>query len=188
MSKPAGGRVLRPEPETSSGALLRQPIAGRSRRVLLRAPDHRGPEPTDALTMHEDRWAYCSAGKSESHDWQPTGAYPSRTSRDSRSVIRAAASIPKSARRPTSVRQQLRAVLIPPTLIASVYGCQASSRNEGVLDVTTPPAGWSPWPAARAHWGRWGGLSERSLRTTSLNATCGGLCVAATFQLTDAEQ
>jgi len=23
--------------------------------------------------MHEDRWAYCSAGKSESHDWQPTG-------------------------------------------------------------------------------------------------------------------
>ena len=73
MSKPAGGRVLRPEPETSSGALLRQPIAGRSRRVLLRAPDHQGPEPTDALTMHEDRWAYCSAGKSESHDWQPTG-------------------------------------------------------------------------------------------------------------------
>ena len=27
-----------------------------------------------------------------------------------------------------------------------------------VLDVTTPPAGWSPGPAARAHWGRWGGL------------------------------
>src|SRR5438477_8111863 len=25
-------------------------------------------------------------------------------------------------------------------------------------EVTTPPAGWSPWPAARAHWGRWGGL------------------------------
>ena len=36
-------------------------------------PDHQGPEPTDALTMHEERWAYCSAGKSESHDWQPTG-------------------------------------------------------------------------------------------------------------------
>ena len=56
------------------------------------------------------------------------------------------------------------------------------------LDVTTPPAGWSPWPAARAHWGRWGGLLEASLRTTSLNATCAGQCVAATFQLTAAQQ
>src|SRR5207302_1609438 len=62
-------------------------------------------------------------------------------------------------------------------------------RPDGLgLDVTTPPAGWSPWPAARAHWGRWGGLLEASLRTTSLNATRGGLCVAATFQLTAAEE
>src|SRR5438034_3974214 len=29
---------------------------------------------------------------------------------------------------------------------------------------------------------------EASLRTTSLNATCGGLCVAATFQLTAGPQ
>jgi hypothetical protein len=36
-------------------------------------PDHVGPEPNDALTMHEDRWAYCSAGRSEPHDWRPTG-------------------------------------------------------------------------------------------------------------------
>src|SRR5437660_360160 len=57
-----------------------------------------------------------------------------------------------------------------------------------LLEVTTPPAGWSPWPAARAHWGRWGGLLEASLRTTSLNATCGGPCVAAPCQLTNAAQ
>jgi len=63
-----------------------------------------------------------------------------------------------------------------------------TSPIELVLEVTTPPAGWSPGPAARAHWGRWGGLLEASFRTTSLNATCGGLCVAATCQLASAEQ
>jgi len=35
--------------------------------------DHQRPEPNDALTMHEDRWAYCPAAKSERHDWRPTG-------------------------------------------------------------------------------------------------------------------
>ncbi len=37
--------------------------------------EHQGSEPNDALTMHEDRWAYCSAGASEHHDWRsmPTG-------------------------------------------------------------------------------------------------------------------
>jgi hypothetical protein len=33
--------------------------------------DHQGSEPDDALTMHEDRWAYCSGGAGEPHDWQP---------------------------------------------------------------------------------------------------------------------
>jgi hypothetical protein len=36
-------------------------------------PEHQGPEPNDALTMHDERWAYCPAAKSEPHDWQPTG-------------------------------------------------------------------------------------------------------------------
>ncbi|HYV22821.1 MAG TPA: hypothetical protein VEN31_09230 [Candidatus Bathyarchaeia archaeon] len=36
-------------------------------------PDHQGPEPTDALTMHEDRWAYCARGKGDAHDWRATG-------------------------------------------------------------------------------------------------------------------
>jgi hypothetical protein len=35
--------------------------------------DHRRSEPNDALTMYEDRWAYCSAGADHRHDWQPTG-------------------------------------------------------------------------------------------------------------------
>src|SRR2546423_13208675 len=51
------------------------------------------------------------------------------------------------------------------------------------LEVTTPPAGWRPWAAARAHWGRGGGLLGASLRTTALNATCGGLSVAGTVHL-----
>src|SRR5207244_12560366 len=75
-----------------------------------------------------------------------------------------------------------------PTKKRVYAGAHPTSPIELVLEVTTPPAGWSPWPAARAHWGRWGGLLEASFRTTSLNATCGGLCVAATFQLTRAEQ
>lgn len=40
--------------------------------VCARA-EHQGSEPNDALTMHEDRWAYCAAGSGEPHDWQPTG-------------------------------------------------------------------------------------------------------------------
>jgi hypothetical protein len=36
-------------------------------------PEHQGSEPNDALTMHKDRWAYCSAGAAEPHDWQSTG-------------------------------------------------------------------------------------------------------------------
>jgi hypothetical protein len=40
--------------------------------VCARA-EHQGPEPNDALTMHEDRWAYCSAGVGDHHDWRPTG-------------------------------------------------------------------------------------------------------------------
>ena len=40
--------------------------------VCVRA-EHEGSEPNDALTMHEDRWAYCPAGASEHHDWRPTG-------------------------------------------------------------------------------------------------------------------
>lgn len=35
--------------------------------------EHQGSEPNDALTMHKDRWAYCAAGASEPHEWQPTG-------------------------------------------------------------------------------------------------------------------
>ena len=31
--------------------------------------EHQGSEPNDALTMHEDRWAYCAAGAAEHHDW-----------------------------------------------------------------------------------------------------------------------
>ena len=36
-------------------------------------PGHRGPEPNDALTMHNERWAYCPGAEGEPHDWQPTG-------------------------------------------------------------------------------------------------------------------
>jgi hypothetical protein len=38
--------------------------------------EHQGSEPNDALTMHEDRWAYCSGGAGEDHDWRsmPAGA------------------------------------------------------------------------------------------------------------------
>jgi hypothetical protein len=32
--------------------------------------DHQGSEPNDAVTMHEDRWAYCSGGASADHDWR----------------------------------------------------------------------------------------------------------------------
>ena len=35
--------------------------------------EHQSSEPNDALTMHEDRWAYCSGGAGADHDWQPTG-------------------------------------------------------------------------------------------------------------------
>jgi hypothetical protein len=32
--------------------------------------EHQGSEPNDALTMHEDRWAYCSGAASDDHDWR----------------------------------------------------------------------------------------------------------------------
>jgi hypothetical protein len=35
--------------------------------------EHQGSEPNDAVTMHEDRWAYCAAGAREEHEWRPTG-------------------------------------------------------------------------------------------------------------------
>jgi hypothetical protein len=40
--------------------------------VCTRA-EHRNSEPNDAVTMHEDSWAYCSGGANFRHDWQPTG-------------------------------------------------------------------------------------------------------------------
>ena len=36
-------------------------------------PEHQGAEPNDALTMHDDRWAYCPAAASAPHNWQSTG-------------------------------------------------------------------------------------------------------------------
>jgi hypothetical protein len=38
--------------------------------------DHQVSEPNDALTMHQDRWAYCSSGAGGQHDWRsmPGGA------------------------------------------------------------------------------------------------------------------
>lgn len=40
--------------------------------VCVRA-DHHGSEPTDSVTMHDDRWAYCPSGVDERHQWQATG-------------------------------------------------------------------------------------------------------------------
>jgi hypothetical protein len=40
--------------------------------VCARA-EHQTAEPNEALTMHEERWAYCSSGDGERHDWRPTG-------------------------------------------------------------------------------------------------------------------
>jgi len=36
--------------------------------------EHQGSEPDDALTMHEERWAYCPSGAGGSHDWRPIPA------------------------------------------------------------------------------------------------------------------
>jgi len=36
--------------------------------VCARA-DHRRSEPNDALTMHQDLWAYCPGGAAKDHDW-----------------------------------------------------------------------------------------------------------------------
>jgi hypothetical protein len=36
-------------------------------------PEHHGSEPNDALTMHDELWAYCWAGLGEPHEWRPTG-------------------------------------------------------------------------------------------------------------------
>ena len=38
--------------------------------VCARA-DHQGSEPEDALTMHEERWAYCPSAAREAHEWRP---------------------------------------------------------------------------------------------------------------------
>lgn len=35
--------------------------------------DHQVSNLDDALTMHQDRWAYCPAGAFGQHDWRPTG-------------------------------------------------------------------------------------------------------------------
>jgi len=35
--------------------------------------EHQGSELDDALTMHEDRWAYFPSGARERHDWRATG-------------------------------------------------------------------------------------------------------------------
>jgi hypothetical protein len=40
--------------------------------VCARA-EHQGAELNEALTMHEDSWAYCASGARESHDWQRIG-------------------------------------------------------------------------------------------------------------------
>ncbi|HKC91045.1 MAG TPA: hypothetical protein VKE23_06925 [Candidatus Limnocylindria bacterium] len=32
--------------------------------------EHQDSEPNDALTMHEDRWAYCAAGARDQHEWR----------------------------------------------------------------------------------------------------------------------
>ena len=167
-----------PDEVTSSGALLRQPIDGRSRGLLLRAP---GPPRSGADRCANDARRPLGLLLGRQKRIARLAAHRGHVPRG-RQRIRAPSSDPPRR----SVTDRGSPLVWAP--VGLVRGCQASSRNETVLDVTTPPAGWSPWPAARAHWGRWGGLSERSLRTTSLNATCGGLCVAATFQLTDAEQ
>jgi hypothetical protein len=39
--------------------------------VCTRA-EHQASEPKDALTMHDDSWAYCSGGGSGPHDWRST--------------------------------------------------------------------------------------------------------------------
>jgi len=33
--------------------------------------EHQAFGPDDALTMHEDLWAYCAAGAAEQHEWRP---------------------------------------------------------------------------------------------------------------------
>jgi hypothetical protein len=33
--------------------------------------EHQAFGPDDALTMHEERWAYCAAGATEPHEWYP---------------------------------------------------------------------------------------------------------------------
>ena len=63
-----------PDEVTRSVARVRQTFAMDDRVDFFCArPDHQGAEPNDALTMHQERWAYCPAAKSEPHDWQATG-------------------------------------------------------------------------------------------------------------------
>ena len=33
--------------------------------------EHQASGPDDALTMHEESWAYCAAGAAEPHEWHP---------------------------------------------------------------------------------------------------------------------
>jgi hypothetical protein len=40
--------------------------------VCARA-EHQGSDLDDALTMHEDRWAYCPGGARGQHVWRSTG-------------------------------------------------------------------------------------------------------------------
>jgi hypothetical protein len=40
--------------------------------VCVRA-EHQVSEQNDALTMNEDRWAYCPGSAGDDHDWRPTG-------------------------------------------------------------------------------------------------------------------
>jgi len=49
-----------PELVTCFGTFLRQTLSMNDRVDFFCArPDHQGAQPDDALTMHNDRWAYC---------------------------------------------------------------------------------------------------------------------------------
>jgi hypothetical protein len=43
---------------------------------LCTRPEHQGAEPNDALTMHDERWAYCPTARTGPHEWRPTGGIP----------------------------------------------------------------------------------------------------------------
>ena len=60
---------------SQGGSCVNQFVNDRIDFFCARA-EHQGSEPNDALTMHEDRWAYCSAGAGGQHEWRsmPSGA------------------------------------------------------------------------------------------------------------------